>query len=208
MIIALEEAKSKLYILQEDLTELGRALRVEELKASVFDEEQQTMDPAFWNDPDKSSRVLQSIKQKKAIIENAMGYDAKDDRLAGNPNQMNIQSMYSDIDLDANGMETEFQASFEELLWFINNHFANMGVGEFENEEVEVIFNRDIMISESEVIENIQKSVGILSEETLVAQHPWIDDVQAELERLKKQKEEEVEQYGSAFQPMTEDEEM
>lgn len=38
---------------------------------------------------------------KKALIENAMGYDAKDDRLSGNPNQMNIQSMYSDIDLDA-----------------------------------------------------------------------------------------------------------
>lgn len=33
---------------------------------------------------------------KKAIIENGMGYDAKDDRLSGNPNQMNIQSMYSD----------------------------------------------------------------------------------------------------------------
>ena len=31
---------------------------------------------------------------KKALIENAGGYDAKDDRLSGNPNQMNIQSMY------------------------------------------------------------------------------------------------------------------
>lgn len=30
-----------------------------------------------------------------------MGFDAKDDRLSGNPNQMNIQSMYSDIDTDA-----------------------------------------------------------------------------------------------------------
>ena len=28
---------------------------------------------------------------KKAIIENARGYDAKDDRLGNNPNQMNIQ---------------------------------------------------------------------------------------------------------------------
>ncbi|MBQ8718847.1 MAG: PCRF domain-containing protein, partial [Clostridia bacterium] len=70
MIIALEDAKGKLYTLQEDLVELGRALRIEELKAMVFDEEQQTMDPAFWNDPDKSSRVLQGIKQKKDTIEN------------------------------------------------------------------------------------------------------------------------------------------
>lgn len=140
---------------------------------------------------------------KKAIIENAMGYDAKDDRLAGNPNQMNIQSMYSDIDLDANSMETEYQASFEELLWFLNCHFANIGLGDYEGEEVDIIFNRDILISESEVIDNCQKSVGVLSDETIVANHPWVDDPQAELERLQKQKEENMEQYGLGFNPAT-----
>lgn len=139
---------------------------------------------------------------KKAIIENSMGYDAKDDRLAGNPNQMNIQSMYSDIDLDANGMETEFQASFEELLWFINCHLANMGIGDFEGEDVDIIFNRDILISESEVIDNVNKSQD-LSLETRIAQHPWVDDVQGELERIKKEKEENIEQYGGAFNPAT-----
>ena len=139
---------------------------------------------------------------KKAIIENAMGYDAKDDRLNGNPNQMNIQSMYSDIDLDANGMETEFQASFEELLWFINCHFANTGVGDFEGEEVEITFNRDILISEGEVIENVNKSID-LSLETRLAQHPWVDDVQTELDRIKKEKEANTEQYGLAFNPAT-----
>ena len=138
---------------------------------------------------------------KKAIIENAMGYDAKDDRMNGNPNQMNIQSMYSDIDLDANGMETEFQASFEDLLWFLNMHLFNIGVGDFENEEVEIIFNRDMMLNESEVITNIQNSVGILSDETLIANHPWVDDPQAELDRVKEQKEENMEQYGLAFNP-------
>lgn len=129
---------------------------------------------------------------KKAIIENAMGYDAKDDRIGSNANQMNIQSMYNDIDLDANGMETEYQASFEELLWFINMHLYNTGVGDFEDETVEVIFNRDMMLNESEVIDSITKSVGIISDETLVAQHPWVDDVSLELERIAKQKEEQV----------------
>ena len=136
---------------------------------------------------------------KKAIVENAMGYDAKDDRLSGNPNQMNIQSMYSDIDLDSKGTETEYQASFEELLWFINCHFANVGIGDFEGEKVDIIFNRDMMISEGDVIDNISKSVGILSNETLVAQHPWVDDVSAELDRIEKEKQENMEQYGAAF---------
>ena len=130
---------------------------------------------------------------KKAIIENAMGYDAKDDRLTGEPNQMNIQSMYSDIDLDANEMETEYQAAFEELLWFINCHLANTGVGNFDVDSVEIIFNRDILINETEAIENVRNSVGLLSDETLVAQHPWVDDPQAELKRLNKQREKEME---------------
>lgn len=136
---------------------------------------------------------------KKALINNARGYDAKDDRMGNNPNQMNIQSMYSDIDLDANGMETEFQAAFEELLWFINQDMANKGVGDFEQEEITVIFNRDILINESEAIDNCAKSQGIVSDETIVEQHPWTKDADAELERLKKEKEEKMADYMGAF---------
>lgn len=140
---------------------------------------------------------------KKALIENARGYDAKDDRLSGNPNQMNIQSMYSDIDLDANGMETEFQAAFEELIWFINQDMANRGMGDFDAEEVAVVFNRDILINESEAIENCSKSVGVLSNETIVEQHPWTTDVELELKRIRKEKEEAMAQateYAGAFE--------
>ena len=140
---------------------------------------------------------------KKALIENARGYDAKDDRLGGNPNQMNIQSMYSDIDLDANGMETEFQAAFEELLWFINQDFSNRGLGDYEGAELQIVFNRDILINETESIENCSKSVGILSTETIVEQHPWVTDVEVELARLRKEKDEAMEQaqeYAGAFQ--------
>ena len=140
---------------------------------------------------------------KKALIENARGYDAKDDRLSGNPNQMNIQSMYSDIDLDANGMETEFQAAFEQLLWFINQDFSNRGMGDFDGEDIQITFDRDILINESEAIDNCSKSVGILSTETIVEQHPWVTDVEVELARLRKEKDEAMEQaqeYAGAFQ--------
>lgn len=141
---------------------------------------------------------------KKAIIENGMGYDAKDDRLSGNPNQMNIQSMYSDIDLDANDMETELQAAFEEMLWFVNAYLANAGKGNFAGQDVTVIFNRDILINETEAIENCKASVGILSDETIIGMHPWIDDPQQEIERLEAQREKEQEEAAAMpgyFQP-------
>lgn len=139
---------------------------------------------------------------KKALIENGRGFDAKDERMGNNPNQMNIQSMYSDIDLDANGMETEFQAAFEELLWFVNMHLANTGQGDYSGQPVNIIFNRDILINESESIENCGKSVGILSNETIVSQHPWTSDVKLELQRIadeKAQGQAEMDQYKAMF---------
>lgn len=138
---------------------------------------------------------------KKALIENAMGYDAKDDRLSGNPNQMNIQSMYSDIDIDANDAETEYQAAFEDVLFFINAHLANTGRGNFENEDVNIIFNRDILINETEAISNCVASLTVLSQETVIGQHPWVDDPQAELERLEKQKQKEQEEMAAQYDP-------
>ena len=140
---------------------------------------------------------------KKALIENAMGYDAKDDRLSGNPNQMNIQSMYSDIDTDANDTESEAQATMDDILWFVNCHLANSGMGDFEGQEdgVDVIFNRDMLMNESEIIDNCTKSQGLISDETIIANHPWVDDPQAEMERLKKQKEEAQKEMLAQYDP-------
>lgn len=138
---------------------------------------------------------------KKALIENAMGYDAKDDRLSGNPNQMNIQSMYSDIDMDANDTEAEIQAAFDDILWFVNCHLANTGQGDFEGNEVDIVFNRDMLMNESEIIDNCAKSQGLLSDETIIANHPWVDDPQLELERLKKQKEEAQKEFENQYNP-------
>lgn len=111
-----------------------------------------------------------------------------------------IQSMYSDIDLDANGIEMEFQASMEELLWFVNQHLANTGRGNFEGTEVKVIFDRDVLINETEVINNCKNSVGILSDETIVKMHPWVSDPEQELQRIKDEKEEAMaDPYQAAF---------
>lgn len=121
---------------------------------------------------------------KEAILENGMGFDAKLDKGYRAANELNIKSMYSDITLDANDLEAEWQASFEELLWFVKTYLLNTGQGDFRQESWRLIFNRDIMVNESEVIENCRRSQGILSTAAIVAQHPWVNDVRGELARL------------------------
>jgi len=121
---------------------------------------------------------------KRALVENAKGFDMRDISLAGSPNQMAIQSMYADIDLDAGVMELEFRAAFRELMGFVCDHLERSGMPGLCPHEVELIFNRDVLINETESIENCLRSTGILSKESILYQHPWTSDVAKEMRRL------------------------
>ena len=136
---------------------------------------------------------------KKAIIENAAGYDAKDDRLGGNANTMNIRSMYSDIDLDANDMEAEYQAAFVQLLELVNAYLQSTGKGDYSGKPVTITFNRDMIFNDTEIINSLAALGVKVSNETLIGQLPFVDDVQKELERVKEEQDENMEIYSGAF---------
>lgn len=140
-------------------------------------------------DPDNYKAIIGVLKE--GIVENAMGFNPKEgslyDKGYGTPNQLNVKSMYTDIDLDANDMETELHAAFVQLLPFVNTYLYTSGKGDFQKERAEIIFNRDMLVNEAEVIENCVSSLEILSKETVVAQHPWVNDPAAEMKRLKEQ---------------------
>ena len=68
MIIALESAKRELVDMRAKIEDLGSALRIEDLQGRVAELEQKTADPAFWGDPENSSKVLQELKQSKDTI--------------------------------------------------------------------------------------------------------------------------------------------
>lgn len=140
--------------------------------------------------------VLKSLK--KAIIENGRGFDAKDDRLGSNANQMNLRSMYASIDLDADNMEAEFKASFEKLMFFVRSYLAATGKGNF-TENVKITFNRDIIVSETEIIDNLTKLGVQLPNELLVGQVPFVNNVQEVMDMLKKEREQQTTEYNNAF---------
>jgi SPP1 family phage portal protein len=136
---------------------------------------------------------------RKDIYEFGRGVDTQSDKFGNSPSGIALRFLYSDLDMDANIIETEFQASLEQLLWFIDKHFANTGKGDYSEEAVEFIFNRDILINETEAVTNAKSSVGIISDETILTNHPWVTDTTEELQRLEKQKEDDLkrmQEYG------------
>jgi SPP1 family phage portal protein len=127
---------------------------------------------------------------RKSIYEFGRGVDTQSDKFGNSPSGIALRFLYGDLDMDANIIETEFQASLEQLLWFVNQHLANTTNKDYSEFDVEFIFNRDILINETEAVTNAKDSVGVISDETIVANHPWVTNVQDELDRLKKEKSE------------------
>ncbi|MBG9548340.1 phage portal protein [Cytobacillus firmus] len=125
--------------------------------------------------------------QRKDLYELGRGVDTQNDRFGGDKSGIALRFLYADLDMDANIIETEFQAALEQLKWFIDQDIALKTGQDYSGEDVDFIFNRDITINESEVIENASKSVGQISDETIIANHPWVTDVEEELKRIEKQ---------------------
>ena len=69
MIIALEEAKRNLTDMRGSLAELHSALRIDTLRERAAELEAASLEPNFWNDAARSTRVMQEIKQMKDTIE-------------------------------------------------------------------------------------------------------------------------------------------
>lgn len=57
-------------------------------------------------------------------------------------------------------------------------YFESIGI-----ENPDIVWNTDRPYDDKEIIEGISASSGLLSEKTLIEQHPWVEDVEEELKR-------------------------
>jgi SPP1 family phage portal protein len=100
-----------------------------------------------------------------------------------------LQFRYADLDVDTKDMANEFKVAIQELLWFVNIDMINKGKGELKIDEIEIVFNKATITNEAETIASCVTSSGLISKETILANHPWVEDIEKELESLKKEQE-------------------
>ncbi len=180
-----EDARNTILVLQNyDGTDLGEfrqnlatygAVKVKSVEGAPGDIK--TLNTQF----NSENYAVMANLLKSAIVENAMGYDAKSDKIGNNPNQLVMKAMFSDIDLDISEAEIEFGYAFHRVCELVNEYLEIYGYGYFEGERADIIFNRDCLINESEAIDNCVKSNGVVSEETVLLMHPWVKDAKMEM---------------------------
>ena len=110
--------------------------------------------------------------------------------------------MYSDLDMDCNDFGAELAWAVEKICWFIKQDLMLKGEGDFTEASMDVVFNTDITINETETISNIRNSVGIVSNKTLLDQHPYVTDTQEELKQLDQEAQEELDLQEESLRMM------
>jgi len=135
---------------------------------------------------------------KDDIYEAGNGVNVQKENL-GSTSGVALKIRYADLDADCSSMANNFAASIEELCWFIQTDIAGKGINDFEEIEFDIIFNMDTLINESDVINDCKNSSGIISDETILANHPWVTDLDKELERKKAEQEEAMELQEDMF---------
>lgn len=126
----------------------------------------------------------------RSLIEVGRGVDTNSELFQKAVNQMTIQSLYTNIDLDANEMETEYKVSLDILLYFYNYYKG------YDHQDVKFTFDRNILINETATIENAQKSIGVISNRTIMRHHPWVEDIAEEEKQIAKEMKEESDYDG------------
>ena len=80
-------------------------------------------------------------------------------------------------------------------MWFATE-FINISEGkDYDYKQVKPVFNKSMITNQVENVGMAMQSKGIVSDETILSNHPWVTDVQEEIERLEKQKEEMMAMY-------------
>ena len=76
-------------------------------------------------------------------------------------------------------------AALRELLSFACEDFNRKNKTDFNADDIVILLNNTMIANDSEVADIIQSSKGLLSDKTLIENHPFVDNVSSELERIK-----------------------
>lgn len=185
-----EEVKNLIFVLKgyggEDLDEFMRDVN-EERAIKIDDVENGDVDTIT---PQMDITALREHYEqlKRDIIEDGQSVNKDLDKFGSAPSGVALRFMYSGLDLKCNLIETEFKMGFEQLLYFVDQYLQITGQGDYEKIEVELIFNRDMAVNEAEQIQNCINSRGVISDKTVIAHHPYVSDVEEEMELIEEQK--------------------
>ncbi|WP_415982620.1 phage portal protein [Anaerostipes caccae] len=125
---------------------------------------------------------------RKCIFEQGQGIDP-DPQNFGNSSGVALGFLYSLLELKSGLMETEFKLGFGRFVRCVCR-LLNIKI---KDDTIVQTWTRTSVKNDLELSQIAQQSKGVISDETIVSKHPWVEDPEKEMENLNAQKEEDAE---------------
>lgn len=182
----LEDVQNLIYVLKgyegQDLDEFMTNLkRYKVIKTS--DEQGAGVDTLSADIPTEATQ--QHFNELRDLIYQAgQGVNVSTDKFGNNPSGVALQFLYSSLDMKAKVMERKFTKSLQEFMWFVCEYIGMTDNKTLNHKDYTFTFNKSMITNEKEQVEMFASQGGQLSNDTLLHNHPWVDDVEAENDRL------------------------
>ena len=148
--------------------------------------------------PDISAIQTKLETLRKDIREFGSAVDTQDVKFGSNPSGVALKSMYQDLDIYVNGLETEIEVFFQSLKYFFDIWLQFKGVGtadQWSGYKLTVTLDRDMMINTSA---DIQETVMLMSTgvstETLDNWNPAVESHEIEQQRREREQNSQLDQ--------------
>ncbi len=129
---------------------------------------------------------------RKAIFEQGQGIDPNPENF-GNSSGVALKYLYSLLDLKVSLLETEFRYGFATLI---------RAICRFKGVSCTIInqtWTRRSVSNDVELADIAQKSVGIISQKTVLKNHPWVENLELEQKQLQDEQQEQKQEKDISF---------
>ena len=140
----------------------------------------------------KVDRLLEEINTAIHTIANSPDFSSEEFG-SGVSSGIALQFKLVGFNNIAANIETQFKKAIQHRIKLLNNVFTLVDMEAFD---IDISFTHNLPQNIADVAETINKLRGLVSDETLIAQLPFVSDVNAELEKLEAQKENSISLYN------------
>lgn len=132
---------------------------------------------------------------RKAIFTMGQGVDPEQQGLNSTSGEA-MKFVYSLLELKAGQLETQFRMGFDKLVRAILKH------SDIETGQITQTWTRTSIKNDADLVAMCRNSVGVVSNKTILAHHPFVDDVGGEQKEIEKEQQKQLETmdpYKDAF---------
>lgn len=135
---------------------------------------------------------------RRDIYQFGMGIDVDADKFGNAPSGVSLKFQYGLLDMKANAMAAKVKKAILELIWYFTEYYNRRNGTNYNSSLVSVALQYSAVTNDVETMGIISASEGIVSQKTLLANHPFVSDANAEMEAIEAEKKENAERFQNA----------